>query len=380
MKDVNEKNTTSYRGLLYFFLAVIAIFTCINIYELVAGIDSQDIKGLNKEGLIENQAVTLWGGIQKVMGKKQAYGSTTYGDVAMMSNGYAFMPEIDSDVSPMINGMTEAKALADDLGAGFLYVQCPEKQLDKTYYPAGVMDYSQEKYDAIICALKESGIDYIDMQSVLSDTGNDWFDYFYKSDHHWRNNAAFIAYQEICNKIGEAGISIDESLITEDAYEIKEYKDIFLGSHGRMAGPLYTGLDDYELYLPRWDTSLSINIPSINESKSGSFEECIVHYENLESYSYDYYAYYAYLKEDYELIEIRNDLVADGPVVVIIRDSSAVPVASFLTSQCSELDIMDLRYLEDMNAIDYIREKEPDYIIYIFGTGYLGDYEAVTLR
>lgn len=377
---VQDSNTTSYKGLVYFFIVVICIFTCINIYEYITGVDSQDTKGLNKMGLLEDQAVTVWGGVQKCLGKKQAYGSTTYGDVAKMSNGYSFMPEIDADVSPMVSGMTEAKSLADEIGAGFVYVQCPSKQLDKRFFPEGVMDCSVDKYDAMISALDASDVYYIDMKKVLESTDEDWFDYFYESDHHWRNNGAFKAYLEICNKFEADGISINESYLDVESYEIKEYTDVFLGSHGRMAGPIYAGLDDYELYLPKWDTSYSINVPSIDMYKEGDFEQCLVHYENLEEYSYDYYAYYAYLKEDYELIEIENKNLPDGPSVVVVRDSSAVPVSCFLSSQCSELDILDLRYLEDMNAIDYVREKNPDYIIYMFGTGYLGDYEAATLR
>ena len=74
-----------------------------------------------------------------------------------------------------------------------------------------------------------------------------------------------------------------------------------------MVGPLYGGLDDYELWLPDFDTDFTMSVPFSDIQKEGSFEDCFVNYENLEEYSYDYYAYYAYLKEDYELIEIKNN-------------------------------------------------------------------------
>ena len=82
------------------------------------------------------------GGIQRVLGKEQVYGATTYGDVAKLSNGYSYMPEIDNDVSPMLESVREASELADSMGADFLYVQCPVKQLDRRYYDQGVQDYS----------------------------------------------------------------------------------------------------------------------------------------------------------------------------------------------------------------------------------------------
>jgi len=375
-----NNNKTSYNGIYMFFIAVIVIFATINIYEFAFGIDDRDVQGLAKMSLLENQAVTTWGGLQKLLGKSEAYGSTEYGDVALMDNGYAFMPETGSDVSPMIDGMVGANELADEIDANFIYVQGPVKQLHREGYPEGVIDCSIEKYDAMIAALDKNEINYIDMRTVLESTDTEWFDYFYKSDHHWRNRAAFFAYKEICNKMLIDGISIDEELLNEEAYNIMEYKDVFLGSHGRMAGPWYTGLDDYELYLPKKASAYRVTVPSIDEIKEGTFEECFVHYENLEKYSYDYYAYYTYLKEDYELIEIENLDNTDGPSVVVVRDSSAVPVCSFLAGQCKEIDMIDLRYLESLDAVSYIREKNPDYIIYIFGTGYLGDPEASMLR
>ncbi len=379
MSDNNSNNTITYNGLYVFFIGVIVLFATINIYEFVFGIGG-GFNGLNKLSLAENQSVTLWGGIQRVLGKEQVYGATTYGDVAKLSNGYSYMPEIDNDVSPMLESVREASELADSMGAGFLYVQCPVKQIDGRYYDQGVQDYSLDKYNAMIAGLEDMDINYIDMKQVLLDSDKDWFEYFYYSDHHWRNNAAFIAYNRICDELKTNGFLIDDSLISEDAFSIESYSDIFLGSHGRMAGPLYTGLDGYELYIPKEDMNYSLKVPSKGIEVSGSFQDCIVHREYLEKYSYDYYAYYTYFDEDYELIEVTNHTKADGPRVVVVRDSLAVPTSAFLATQCSELDILDLRYLENVDSVEYIKEKEPDYIIYIFGTGYLGDEAASRLR
>ncbi len=379
MEKNNTENIISYNGLYIFFIAVIVIFTTINLYEYALGIGG-GAKGLTKITLAENQSVTIWGGIQRLLGKEQVYGATTYGDVARLANGYSYMPEIDDDVSPMLGSVDEASDLAKSIGADFLYVQCPVKQLDRTYYNQGVLDHSLDKYDAMISGLSDRDIDYIDMKKVLEESDKDWFEYFYYSDHHWRNDAAFIAYNEICDRLEAKDLHIDERLRSDTAFTKERYADIFLGSHGRMAGPLYTGLDGYELYIPGIDMDYSLKVPSKNIDVSGSFEDCIVHREYLKEYSYDYYAYYTYFDEDYELIEVTNNSRPDGPRIVVVRDSLAVPVSAFLATQCHELDILDLRYIGDMNSIEYIRDKKPDFIIYIFGTGYLGDEGASLLR
>lgn len=375
-EQVKTDNTITYNGLFVFFIIVTVIFGLMNFGEeiLLTG------DGLGKIGVLEDQAVTVWGGVQRLLGKSQAYGATTYGDVGKLRNGYSFMPEIDENVSPMLQAIDSANELAESIGARFIYVQCPVKQLDRSYYPKGIMDYSLDKYNAMITGLEARDIDYIDMKSVLESTDTDWYDYFYYSDHHWRNSAAFIAYNQICRRMQNDGALIDEEMLDVNAFLIEQYDNIFLGSHGRMAGPIYAGLDGYELYIPKNEMKLSINVPSKGISKNGNFEECLIHREYLEKYSFDYYAYYIYLDEDYELIEIKNEEKIDGPSVVIVRDSLAVPVSAFLTTQCSEIDILDLRYSEDIDTVQYIRDKAPDYILYIFGTGYLGDDKACQLR
>ena len=115
--------------------------------------------------------------------------------------------------------------------------------------------------------------------------------------------------------------------------------------------------------------------------KEGTSEDCFVNYQNVAHYSFDYYAYYTYLDRDYDHIRITNRKNPDGPKLVIIRDSVAVPVSVFLASQCSSIDLIDLRYLSaDDSAKDWIREIDPDLLIYMFGPGYLGIESAVDLR
>ncbi|MBQ1736419.1 MAG: hypothetical protein II038_16445, partial [Lachnospiraceae bacterium] len=59
----------------------------------------------------------------------------------------------------------------------------------------------------------------------------------------------------------------------------------------------------------------------------------------------------------------------------------AVPVSSFLITQCSEIHLVDLRYITaDTDVYGMIEDIKPDELIYIFGPGYLGVENAVTLH
>ena len=377
---MSADKTYSHKLILFVFLAVICLFTAINAYEFVANKEAEGhILGLNKLSTVEDYGVTAWGGIQKLMGKKLAFGTTTYEDVTLLNNGYATMADQDSNYQPAVEGVTGAKQLADSIGADFLYVAVPPKQRGPEDLPDGVVDYAVDKYYGITSEIKSQGISLIPMRDVLENSGQDWFSYFYLSDHHWRNNGAFICYQQICDYMNGQGMPINQEAYNPDSYEIKQYQDVFLGTHGRMAGPMYTGLDGYELYLPKFETSFTLDVPSQGIHKEGNFEEAFVNYENVDHYSYDYYAYYTYLKEDYDLFEIVNNHNPEGAHVLIVRDSSAVPVSVFLANQCSELDIVDLRYTTDRDVRQYITDKSPDLIIYLFGSGYLGNSQAVII-
>lgn len=371
---------SGYKGIFIFFLVVIVTGTLTNLMEFLLRTEPEGrIQGLNTLSTVEDTAINVWGGIQYLMGKRVAYGTTTYEDVTLLSNGYATMADVTSGYEPAILGAERGMEIAMEVDADFLYVQVPSKQRYEEEFPNGVVNYSMEKHNAVVGALEEQGIPVLDMWPVLENTERDWYEYFYISDHHWRNNAAFLAYTRICEYMKECGFSINEEFLSEDNYEKILYEDVFLGTHARMAGIYYAGLDDYELWLPSFETEFTLRVPEMGIEEKGTFEDCFIHYENLKEPSFDYYAYYAYLGEDYNCIEIVNERNPEGAHVIIVRDSEAVPVSVFLASQCSEIDILDLRYPGELNLTDYIREQSPDLILYIFGTGYLGNENAMIL-
>lgn len=364
----------------FFFLALIGIFSFINLAELFFPKEEKNILvNLSSLESCEDTAVTLWGGFQKLIGKKRVIGNSFYSDVVRMKNKTTTMADENPDFETAIISAIYANEFANNMDSDFLYVLVPGKELSKEDFPKGITDYSVEKYNGIRDSLLELEIPFLDMRRIIQDdmkeTGNEWMNYFYQTDHHWRNNAAFLAYQNICARLC-ADFGMNDEYLNPQSYNRRTYENVFLGSCGRMVGPLYGGLDDYELWVPNFETDFILSVPFSNIEKKGSFEDCFVNYENLEEYSYDYYAYYAYLKEDYELIEIKNNKQKDGPKVIILRDSEAVPVSVFLATQCSELDIIDLRYQKELNPYDYITDKKPDLILYIYGTGYVGSADA----
>ena len=379
-----KKTKSEDKFILVFFLAVIFFFTAVNLWEMVRSLEPDGRrKGLEKLELVQDHAINAWGALQAAMGKRLAFGSTVYEDVTLLDNGVATMADQFGDITPGIAGAEEAYAFAQEIGAEYLFVAVPSKERSEEDLPDGVISYANQKYYGMVAALEERNIPHIAMRDHLEADGGEWYSYYYRSDHHWKNNAAFLAYQTLSDYMFTIGLDGGkrEEALTEENYEKKIYEQVFLGTHGRMAGRYYTGLDDYDLWLPLYDTDYTLDVPSEGIHKEGTFEDCFVNYQNVAHYSFDYYAYYTYLDRDYDHIRITNRKNPNGPKLVIIRDSVAVPVSVFLASQCSSIDLIDLRYLSaDESAKDWIREIQPDLLIDMFGPGYLGVESAVDLR
>ena len=76
---------------------------------------------------------------------------------------------------------------------------------------------------------------------------------------------------------------------------------------------------------------------------------------------------------------LRNALIEDGLKVLFIKDSLMVPVATFFTTVCSEVTLIDPRhYLDDINT--YILENDFDYVFMSFSPPNLVDKFFIPLK
>ncbi len=382
-EKVNKHGDLSGRIFMCVFLLITAFFTAVNFYEFAADLEPDGhVKGIAQLELARNYGVDVWGAMQKLMCKRMAFGSTVYSDVAILDNGYATMPDLYPDILPAEEAAADAYDFAKSHGMKFLYVQACGKEETDADLPFGVESSAGTKAAQMTEFLNEQQIPNLSGREILERDGGDWYGYFYRTDHHMRNNAAFLIACEMGKYVNEkSGFETEADWMNVDNYSRTEYKDVFLGTHGRMTGRFFTGLDDYELWIPEWDTEMSLDVPSQGIHREGNFEDAFVYYENLAGYSFDYYAYYAYLHQDYDHMILKNENASNDMKMVIVRDSTAVAVSPFLIHDCSEIHLLDLRYMSaDEDVYGIIEEIDPDWLIYLFGPGYLGNESAVKLR
>lgn len=357
-----------------FFVTVISLLCLLNLWD--------NPRDLTKIDCITDECVDAWGLLQKAMFKKEVYDASEYRDVFLLANNFACTKDTDTRMDAFYQGVNEGKALADALGAKFLFVNAPVKQI---FYeiPVGVVDFSAEKYEAAIQYLESEDVtvDYIDMKKVFEEEETDYASLYYSSDHHWNSDGAWVCYQKISAWLSDNGFVQEENALQESNYTKEIFEKTHLGSSGRFAGKYYGGVDDYELWTPDFETRFTYTIPSTKENVEGNFVDCIVHYENVEGANYGIYGYYAFFGSDRDFTEIENENALEGmPHVVIVKDSYAIPVSAFLINECSELDMVDLRYVGEHSAKSYIASKKPDVIIYLFEPGSFGMVDTMVIK
>ena len=196
---------------------------------------------------------------------------------------------------------------------------------------------------------------------------------FFKTDHHWTNEAGFWAYTELANHLkNNYGFEIEQSHLDTSNYTKRTYENVFLGSLGKRTGSTYSGVDDISFFIPKFETSFEYYCQYRNLTRSGTFEDALLFEKGtITSDIFNNFCYAASLGGDFDYLKITNNLNSDGKKVLLIKDSFANPVATHLSLDVSVLEIVDLRMLateSNKTAKDCIEESNPDIVIILYSS------------
>ena len=260
-------------------------------------------------------------------------------------------------------------------GARFLYVQLPYNlDVRSRMLPAGVEERSNANVRKMLKSLREAGVDVVDVCAEFAATPDDVARNFYRTDHHWRNDAAFRMAGRLAAEIAarcgapEADARLAAQLLSPESWTREVHPACFLGSLGRRTGSLFAGLDDLTVLRPRFATRMSIRIPSKGVDLSGSFEETNMRRAEeaiSSSASFVTDAYSAlYVGGIYPQVVHENPAAPLGVRVLLIGDSFARPVEAFLSTVVRRLDVIDPRRTKgDFRLSDYVRQTNPDMVV-----------------
>ena len=230
--------------------------------------------------------------------------------------------------------------------------------------------YVNETADNYIQGVNKLGIYSIDFRPMMLNSGLAPKDLYYKTDHHWKVETSFRAFQYLVEKLNaDYNLNLDPNgyYTNLNNYNQINYEQCFIGSQGRKTGIAYGGLDDFKVIYPKFATSYEFYCSMDDQyefTKMGSFEETLLDKDSLykeNTYSGDGDKYSTYLFGNKSLEIIKNKSNPKGPRIALIKDSYSVPLAAFLSTVCSEVQLIDPRYFKG-DIAEYIKVRNFDYL------------------
>lgn len=276
-----------------------------------------------------------------------------------------------SDPTDGAEKITELKEYLQDRDIPFLYVQAPRKPGDNPeLLPAGTENNTNRDADKAVEILHNNGVSVLDLRPTLLENEESIQKYFYKTDHHWNAEGAFVAYQIITQSIQEQ--FPEENIVGETTdrnnWQLHTRKNFFLGSHGRRVGIGFAGLDDLIWLTPKFDTDLSCSIPSKRIFRRGPFAESALDTKYMTG-NPNYYGsnpYCIHTGTDYPHVQFRNANAPSNLKVLLIKESYGLPVEGFLSTTFQQVDTLDLRHLKNVSALDKIESFDPDIVLVMY--------------
>ena len=307
-------------------------------------------------GLPGKFAFLEWNGLtHRLLGQREM------NHVIKLNNGY--LAELQAQIPPddvvrrahMLADLEEALAAR---GVAFLYLAAPTKisAREEDLLPAGVKDYSDENLDRFMNVLAERGVNRIDLRETIREDADDYYDFFYVTDHHWNTEAGFYAYGKIADWLVSRGITIDPRVRDLSNYTAETFEKAHLGSRGRRSGVLFGGIDDFTVYTPRFETELVEP-----DGARGDFSQMLMNRAYL-SGDYDYR-----MSDTYDSVlepstgNYVNPLAGNDATVLFVSDSMGFAVAPYLAISVNRM--ISVNAYEPWNLASLVEETQPDAVV-----------------
>jgi len=221
---------------------------------------------------------------------------------------------------------------------------------------------------------REHGIEFLESRESLVAHNGDFFYWFYKADHHWNAHAGLLMAGETAKRLNDFKIEADAEAVRPECFELACYPNSFTGSMGRKLVPQYK--EDLEVYFPKEESGFHIQIPSLGIDRTGSFESTLTAGQYLQSEST---SYSAFLYGDPPLVRIENILSGNTTRVLVIKQSKADVLCTYLAFSVRYLDMIDPRHFYG-SIRSFIEQTEPDIVITCNDVMYEGNEQFWMLR
>lgn len=194
-------------------------------------------------------------------------------------------------------------------------------------------------------------LQWIDLTSVLEKNKNS-AQLYYRTDHHWTSAGAYLGYTSLAQAEGWAALP-------KSAFRIKTFGG-FYGTTYSTSGFWETKPDTVAL----WENpSLSVHVTLEDDDRKTDIQSNSVFFPEWLKQE-DHYP--VYLDGNHSLVRIVNPN-ATGGKLLIVKDSYANCLSTFLAEHYREIDMVDLRYFRKSTVSQIVKQAGIKNVLFVYG-------------
>jgi hypothetical protein len=214
--------------------------------------------------------------------------------------------------------------------------------------PDNSMKYYDSEYLETINSILGDSVTNIDVSKALISNRNS-ANLFYKTDHHWTSDGAYIAYEEFCKVKGFPAPSLNN-------YDVEESTAFYGTSYSTSCYTLTK--PDVVKILKNKQTKGNADVTIIEGNKKTNYDNMFFQNRLNEEDKYT-----VFLDGNHSRVDIKTG--NNGGKLLLIKDSFAHCLAPFLAEQYSEIIMVDLRYYKK-DLKDIIKDEKITEILFLF--------------
>lgn len=257
-------------------------------------------------------------------------------------------------------------ALAADT-VPLVFVLCPAKvPPGGVGLPAGLEDDDNLLGDALVAALRDAGIECLDLRERIAAEGLDHASLFFRTDHHWLPSAGLWAANEIAAFLRDRhGFPADLALTAPENYETRRVAERYLGSFGRRTGVGYAGTEPFDAVIPRFPTDFVFDAPLVGHHTEGPFLKALLHGIERPHGLYLESQYENYLASQQPFSRIQNRMGGNGKTLCVVKDSFASVMLPNLAVHYRKIVSLDPRNDPRISLFRTVREEGADAVLFV---------------
>lgn len=199
--------------------------------------------------------------------------------------------------------------------------------------------------DILAQAQSSTQAHWVDMAAALEAHREE--EIYYRLDHHWTSLGAYYGYAALMEAMGLEAVPLSE-------YEKTTVSTDFKGTTYSSSGVRWMAPDSIDIYVP--EEGITVTAWNGIQPEEGTLYD----WSKLEVK--DKYSFF--LGGNKPLAVVKGPR-ADGPKVLVIRDSYSDSLAPFLTADCSEVHLFDPRY-NKTPVSQYVAENDIDQVLVLY--------------